>query len=110
TLTLPDLALKMLPIETTTVNFDLALGIDQSETGLFCTFYYKTDLFDAATIARMAEHYQVLLAGIAADPDCRIAALPLLPPAEQHELLVTRNATQEAYPDTLCLHQFVEAQ
>src|SRR6202041_1481720 len=45
-----------------------------------------TDLFDAATIARMAGHFQVLLEGIVADPERPVSALPMLGAAEAHHL------------------------
>ena len=36
------------------------------------SFEYSTDLFDAPTIARMAEHYRMLLGRMVEDPDSRI--------------------------------------
>ena len=51
-------------------------------------FEYNTDLFDAATVARMAGHFQTLLAGIVATPDCRLHELPLLSVEERQEALL----------------------
>ncbi len=39
---------------------------------------YSTDLFDAATIDRWIGHLRTILAAVAADPACRIEALPIL--------------------------------
>ncbi|MGH3788793.1 MAG: non-ribosomal peptide synthetase, partial [Pseudonocardiaceae bacterium] len=60
------------------------------ETGdeLYGLLQYNTDLFDAATMQRMAQHLQVLLGGIAADPEQPVAQLPLLTEAERHQVLV----------------------
>ena len=44
---------------------------------------YSTDLFEAATIARMAAHFRTLLEAIVANPEERISRLPLLPVAER---------------------------
>ena len=43
----------------------------------------QTDLFDTATMERMAGHLQVLLAAIAADPDRPLGAVPLLTATER---------------------------
>src|SRR5262249_52443195 len=70
---------------------------------------YRTDLFHGATIERMVEHFQTLLHGIVADPEQRLADLPLLTEAEQQQLLIDWNATTAAYPDQ-CTHNLFEAQ
>jgi len=41
--------------------FDLTLSLTQTEQGLIGSLVYNTDLFEAATIARMAGHFQTLL-------------------------------------------------
>jgi non-ribosomal peptide synthetase component F len=47
---------------------------------------YDTDLFDAAAIARLVEHYKKLLATIVADPDCRLSSLSITGEAEVRQL------------------------
>src|SRR3989440_169591 len=54
---------------------------------------YDPDLFDATTIERMAGHLEVLLAGIAADPDRPLAELSLLSEEERRQVLVAWNDT-----------------
>src|SRR5256885_12252782 len=97
-------------VETETTKFDLTLELDDRPEGLGCRFEYSTDLFDAATIARMAGHWQTLLEGIVADPTRRIADLPLLTEQERQRVLVEWNATQADYPSDACLHQLFEVQ
>src|SRR5262249_14419755 len=55
---------------------------------------YSTDLFEAATIARMAAHLRTLLEAIAANSDERISRLNLLPARERARLLVDWNDTR----------------
>jgi non-ribosomal peptide synthetase component F len=55
---------------------------------------YSTDLFDSATITRMAGHFQTLLEGIAANSEQRLSELPLLTEAERQQLLVSSNGVQ----------------
>ena len=50
---------------------------------LICALQYNTDLFDRATIERMAGHFTTLLRGLVADPDKRLSELPLLTEAEK---------------------------
>ena len=77
-LTLPALELQDFSLDRKTSKFDLSLYIGESVKGLTVTFEYNTDLFEAATIARMAEHFQTLLEAIVSNPEQRLADLPLL--------------------------------
>ncbi len=83
---LPNLTLEPLGIVSSTTKFDLSLELEETPDGLVGSLQYSTDLFDATTIARMLRHFQTLLAAIAVDADQPIATLPMLTPAEQHQL------------------------
>jgi len=65
------------PIGGRTAKFDVALFMSPSGSGLAGAFEYNIDLFDAATMHRMAAHFVALLGGIAAAPDHHILDLPL---------------------------------
>ncbi|MDQ3899023.1 MAG: amino acid adenylation domain-containing protein, partial [Actinomycetota bacterium] len=54
---------------------------------------YDPDLFDVSTVERLVGHLQVLLAGIAADPDRLVGQLPVLTPVERDQLVVGWNDT-----------------
>jgi amino acid adenylation domain-containing protein len=99
-----------LEIKTGAAKFDLSLEIQDRPQGLLTCLEYNTDLFDAATIVRLVEHWQTLLEGIVADPNRSIADLPLLPDAEWQQQVVEWNATQTAYPENQCFHELFEAQ
>jgi non-ribosomal peptide synthetase component F len=75
-----------------------------TEIGLGGTLEYKVDLFDGVTIERWLGHWGTLLAGIAADPDRGLADLPLLAPAEQHQVTVEWNDTGEGALGEATLH------
>ncbi|HEX6293433.1 MAG TPA: amino acid adenylation domain-containing protein, partial [Herpetosiphonaceae bacterium] len=110
TIALPDLTFEPLAVESQTAKFDLSLMLHEKPDGLYGSVEYSTDLFDTATIERLAEHFQMLLAGIVADPNQAITALPLLTTSEQALLLQTWNATEAAYPQDQCVHTLIEAQ
>ena len=101
--------LSAIPIRTSssTAKFDLSLTVTDRQGDLRASLNYNTDLFDAATIARMLAHFQTLLEGIVANPDQRISELPLLTEAEKHQLLVEWNDTKTDYPKDKCIHQTV---
>jgi amino acid adenylation domain-containing protein len=90
--------------------FDLSLAITERDRGLLCSFEYNADLFAAATIERMAGHFQVLLSGIVANAEQPVYKLPLLTEAERHQLLVEWNETATDYPQDQCIHQLFEQQ
>ena len=102
--------LRLIPLslEPSGTAGDLTLGWSDAE-GLGW-FEYRADLFDADTIARMADRLGVLLEGIVADPDRRLSELPLLTAAERHQVLVAWNDTRASFPEDACLHQLFERQ
>ena len=110
TLRLPEMTI--IPIETHsgTAKVDLTLFVTEHEDRLRGSFEYNTDLWNAASIARMVGHFRQLLAGIVADPDCRVDALPVLTDAEQRQLLYEWNDTFTDYPRDKCLHELFEEQ
>jgi len=96
-------------VETGASKMDLYLEMEEQAGRVAGRFFYSTDLFDAATIRRMAGHLSTLLEGIAADPTRRLLALPLLTPAERHRLLVEWNRTEAPYPATSTVHEVFAA-
>ena len=107
---LAGLILTTLPVESQTAKFDLTLSVENTEDGLLGIWEYNTDLFDAATIARMTGHFATLLAGIIENPEQRVCELPLLTAVERQQLLVEWNDNDVNYPQDLCIHQLFEQQ
>ncbi|QEI43192.1 Linear gramicidin synthase subunit B [Dolichospermum sp. UHCC 0315A] len=90
--------------------FDLEVNYWEIPGGLEGVWCYNSDLFDATTITRIGEHFQILLQAIVANQEMRISELPLLSPAQRHQLLVEWNDTQVDYPHDLCIHELFEEQ
>ncbi|MCB0207971.1 MAG: amino acid adenylation domain-containing protein [Anaerolineae bacterium] len=90
--------------------FDLFLELSDHPASLVGAIKYASDLFDAATIQRMVEHFQILLTGIVANPQQRISDLPLLTEIDRRQMLVEWNNTQADYPKDKCIHQLFEIQ
>jgi amino acid adenylation domain-containing protein/non-ribosomal peptide synthase protein (TIGR01720 family) len=112
---MPEIALEGLTIDTLNVEtnraqFDLSLAIVENSQGAIAEVEYSTDLFEAATIARMLKHFETLLEGIVANPDRCLSDLPILTASERQQLLVDWNDTFADYPKDCCIHQLFEAQ
>ncbi|MEV8624391.1 amino acid adenylation domain-containing protein [Streptomyces sp. NPDC051079] len=70
--------------------FDVTLSAyeDRSDGRFHCVLKYNTDLFDAGTVRRMAEHYRNLLDGLTRAPAERPAdRLPMLGAGERDRIL-----------------------
>ncbi|MEG4144516.1 amino acid adenylation domain-containing protein [Microcoleus sp. Pol12B5] len=109
-LELPGLSLNCQQIHSGTTNFDLTLELEATATGIRGWFEYSLDLFEAATIARMARHFQNLLEGIVANPSARLSDLPMLAETERQQLLFEWNNTQTNNFQNACIHRLFEAQ
>ncbi len=86
-LDLPGLDAAMARLDIGQAPFELALAIWEPGEELATVLDYGTDLFDAATAARMLGHFRSLLEGVAEAPDRPLRELPLLTPAERQQLL-----------------------
>ncbi|HET9358456.1 MAG TPA: amino acid adenylation domain-containing protein, partial [Vicinamibacterales bacterium] len=109
-LDLAELRLEPFEVEQVTAKFDLTLNLAESQDGIQGSLEYNTDLFDAATMERMAGHFETLLEGIVANPAQRVSELPLMSQPERQRLLVEWNATEAALPEDGLIHELVEAQ
>jgi amino acid adenylation domain-containing protein len=84
---LPQLEVTLLPFDVGVAPFDLSLALSEVQDGLDGGVTYRTDLFERATIERLAARFQVLLEGIVAGSDRRVSELPFLTEAEDRQLL-----------------------
>ncbi|MFP2933825.1 amino acid adenylation domain-containing protein, partial [Pyxidicoccus sp. 3LG] len=104
------LAIQPLEVEGGTEKFELTLALARTPSGFEGELSYATDLFDAATLQRMGEQLRLLLEGIAANPEQRVSALPLLSDAERTRVLVSFNDTAVPYPSDATVHALFAAQ
>ncbi|RKH40633.1 non-ribosomal peptide synthetase, partial [Corallococcus sp. AB050B] len=109
-LRLPGLSFQALPLEAHFAKFDLSLGLREGRDGFVGTMEYATDLFDAATVQRMAGHFGVLLEAIAKKPDTRLGDLPLLTDPERQQLLIEWNPPASQVAQVPSIAAMVEAQ
>ena len=107
-MTLGGLEMTPIAIHQQEGQFDFSLVALDSGGPILATFKYATDLFERATVERMAGHFQRLLEGLVESPEGWISDLPLVTREEERELS-RWNATARAYP-TACVHELIVAQ
>jgi non-ribosomal peptide synthase domain TIGR01720/amino acid adenylation domain len=107
---LPGLVMEEIASDSHVAKFDLALDTFEHEAGISVALTYATDLFDTATVERMAGHWLNLLVSIAGQPHQPVAGLAMLSPHEQQLVIKDWNSTQADYPAERSLHQLFEAQ
>jgi amino acid adenylation domain-containing protein len=91
-------------LEVTQSKFDLTLAMAESDDETPAVFEYASDLFDAATIERMAGHFLNILNFIVQHPDEQLAAFSFLSRDEQELILDRWNDTGRQWPEILPLH------
>lgn len=102
-----ELNITGLTVEVSTTKYDLAVSVTEIDNQQFVLAIYNSDLFDAATIRRLLNHYQTLLESILANPEQRILELPLLTEEEQR-LFAEVNDTRTEYPAATSIHELFE--
>jgi amino acid adenylation domain-containing protein len=107
---LGDLTTEVRRVETGTAKFDLTLAVSRGERGLTSTLEHDAALFDPATANRLLGHWRTLIEGIAADPETRISALPLLTAAELEQILGAWSGNATPYPREAGIHELFEAE
>ncbi|MCA1682121.1 MAG: amino acid adenylation domain-containing protein, partial [Actinobacteria bacterium] len=90
---LPGLQVEHVELPVVTAHFDLTIEFEEFEGTLDGALIYNTDLFDSVTVERMVGHLQRLLAGIVAEPDRPVGELPMMTPAERHQVLEAWNGS-----------------
>src|SRR5581483_10496451 len=93
---LSGLKIEFLQTENTSAKIDLALWMSESRDGLVGRWEYNTDLFDRATVERMAAHFETLLRAVVENLDLRMSEIPLLPDSEKRKVVFEWNQTARA--------------
>ena len=105
-------AAKMLAfdVDSGAAQFEMSLVLEETDSGMEGSIVYNTGLFEAATVARIIDHYRMLLSGIVANPSQPIAMLPLMTVQERKQVIEEWNRTGAQYPLDKCVHELFEEQ
>jgi amino acid adenylation domain-containing protein/non-ribosomal peptide synthase protein (TIGR01720 family) len=107
---LPGLSVEDLSWSAHSAQFDLTLDTYESDQGVYAEFTYATDLFEAATVERMARHWSNLLEAVVVEPHRRLGDLPLLDAEERGALLQRGHPQISEYPAGQSVHRLFEEQ
>jgi amino acid adenylation domain-containing protein len=109
-LSLPGLQVSEFKPPRSSAMFDLTLGLRDVGDRIEGVLEYASDLFERASIERMAGHLRTVFESMVADDQQRISAVNLLSQSEREQLLVGFNQTQRPYPSKRCTHELFEEQ
>ncbi|WP_254663694.1 condensation domain-containing protein, partial [Pseudoalteromonas sp. BMB] len=97
--------IRSYPLGAESSKFDITLTFTESADGLSGALQYKTALYEASTIARMAEHFSGFCEAIVRAPSQRVNEVEFISAAEKQRLLVEFNQTAASYPQDKCIHE-----
>ncbi|HEX7312757.1 MAG TPA: amino acid adenylation domain-containing protein [Pyrinomonadaceae bacterium] len=104
------LKVRPYPVKENVTQFDLELRMVEVGDTLSASLLYNTDLFDTATIRRLASHFQTLLRAAVADPARAVSTLPLLDEDERRVILDRSTLVQADHGEPRCLHRLFAEQ
>lgn len=90
--------------------FDVLLGISERKVGMNSTWEYSTELFKAATVNRMMEHFRALAESAATGSDRRLSQLSMLSESERSKVLVSWNGQSSSATREESIKDLFEAQ
>ena len=90
--------------------FDLTINFMDAGDELHVNIEFNSDIFREATIVRMGEHLELLLAAAVADRLQPIGTLDYLTRDEKRQILEDFNDTAVNYPEGVTLHRLFEEQ
>ncbi|HEY0495057.1 MAG TPA: amino acid adenylation domain-containing protein [Kutzneria sp.] len=106
TLDFPGLDAELANAAADVARFDLYFSVVEQAGGLRVDLEYATDLYDRATVQRLADRLVRLLAQVAQDPSVALDDLDLLDDAERQLVLSTWNDTAVDAPDASIVELF----
>jgi amino acid adenylation domain-containing protein len=108
-LSLGELHVRPVEVETSTSKFELTLSLSDTGGAIEGTLEYDVDLFERSTAEAMVRRLNGLFEVAVRDPAGRIRDLPLLDADERHAQLATWNDTGGPAPLDTCFHRLFEA-
>ena len=82
--------------DTGTSKFDLSMNLEELDGAIQGRLVYNTEIFDEATIARMAGHFKTLLKNILVNPDLPVSTIAILDERERNEIVIGFNQPPDA--------------
>ena len=107
----PPFEVKRLTASNVGLAGDLSVHVHATrDSGTQLLWAVNADVFEPATVERLAARYVTLLESLLTGLDQPLAALHLLPREEAHQLVVEWNATATEVESEVCLHELFSRQ
>jgi amino acid adenylation domain-containing protein len=90
--------------------FDLSLMLAEGTEGVTGYLQYSRDRYDGATVARMARHFEHVVAEVVSDAERRVGEIELMSEAESRQIVVEWNETEISYGEMRPVHEMIAAQ
>jgi amino acid adenylation domain-containing protein len=90
--------------------FDLSLMLSEGAEGVAGHLQYSRDLYDGATVARMARHFEQVVADVVGDAERRVGEIELMSEAEKRQIVVEWNGAAAPYGERLSVHEMIAQQ
>ena len=92
--------LKLMEIgeEPEVAEFDLSLMLSEGTEGVMGHLQYSRDLYDGATVARMARHFEHVVAEVVRDAEQRIGEIDLMSEAEKRQIAPSGKIDRQRLP------------
>ena len=97
-------------VEHVVSKLDITFTFEEVGEELHYSIQYNTDIYTAATIERLAKHFNGLVASAAVQPLTPIQRLDYLSATEKEQLLLTFNDTAKAFPQDKTIVDIFEEQ
>ncbi|HEX2188726.1 MAG TPA: amino acid adenylation domain-containing protein, partial [Longimicrobiaceae bacterium] len=106
---MPGLAVSVEEVDAAASKWDLSCMLTEAEEGIRGGFRYAEELFDAATVERMAAHWVALLERAARTPGAPLDEVAAIPDPERRRIEAW-NATERPFASDRCIHQLFAGQ
>ncbi len=90
--------------------FDLFINAVELDGAVTLEVQFNTDLFDESTVRRWLAGYELLLRGVAENPQTPVGKLPILSREDKAQLKQWNDASRIEGIDQGCVHALIEAQ
>lgn len=100
---LPGLVVAPLGLEDVVARFDVNVDLWPFKGELLAYFEFNTSLYDPETMEAVMEGYEIALRAVIADPEAKIASVPILSSARREAQLAFGNATEADFAEAVYL-------
>ncbi|WP_034087165.1 non-ribosomal peptide synthetase/MFS transporter [Streptacidiphilus albus] len=104
-----ELAIEPFEVGGESTQFDLAAYMSRTPDGLTGFITYRTDLFAASTVERLAMAWEAMMRAAVAEPDLRLSELPMLAPADADLILGPWSGQSVGKPTHATLDRLIRA-